>query len=253
LCAESLEAAQAADCGGADRIELCSNLSIGGVTPEFDLAADVIRAVAIPVYVLIRPRGGDFVYSTAEFGEMKRQIERIKLSGAAGVVTGVLLPDGRVDVERSRALVSQARPMAVTFHRAFDETPDLKEALESVILVGADSLLTSGGETDVLTGANSIASLVKLAGGRIQIIAGGGLRLETLLEVVRRTGVSALHGSLTRIESEDAGISSALETDVQAAVSLLRDEFKAVRRPEQRFSPTETCGKSSSGSTTGLQ
>jgi copper homeostasis protein len=143
--------------------------------------------------------------------------------------------------------------MSVTFHRAFDETPDLNEALESVILTGADSLLTSGGEADVLAGANSLASLVQQAGDRIRIIAGGGLRLETLLEVTRRTGVSALHGSLTRIDGDDSCMSSALETDVRAAVSLLRSEFEADLRPGRKFNPTATHGKSSSGSATGLQ
>ena len=228
LCAESMDAALAAGFGGADRIELCSNLPIGGITPEFDLVTDAINTLAIPVYVLIRPRGGDFVFTADEFDEMKRQIERIKLAGAAGVVTGVLLPDGRVDVERSRALVALARPMAVTFHRAFDQTPDLKEALESVILTGADFLLTSGGEEDVLAGADSIARLVKQAGDRIRIIAGGGLRLDTLREVVCRTGVLALHGSLTRFDGKSANMPRSLESDVRSAVTLLRGESEAM-------------------------
>jgi len=144
LCAESVQAAQAAELGGADRIELCSQLSIGGVTPSEELIAAVIRAVSIPVHVLIRPRGGDFVYSPAEFDQMRRQIDHVKQAGAAGIAIGVLLPDGNVDLERSRELVRHARPLSVTFHRAFDETANLTGALESVIQTGADCLLTSG-------------------------------------------------------------------------------------------------------------
>jgi copper homeostasis protein len=198
LCAENVEAAQAAKAGGADRIELCSQLSIGGVTPDADLIATAVEALSIPVHILIRPRGGDFVFTAAEFAQMRRQIEQAQRVGAAGVAIGMLLPDGRVDVERSRELVKLARPMSVTFHRAFDETADLSQALEDVIQTGADCLLTSGGAADVLSGAESIARLHRQARERLDIMAGGGLKLANLAEVVRRTGVSYLHGSLTR-------------------------------------------------------
>jgi copper homeostasis protein len=198
LCAENLEAAQAAEAGGADRIELCSQLSIGGVTPDADLIAAAVEALSIPVHVLIRLRGGDFVFSAAEFAQMRHQIEQVRRVGAAGVAIGVLFPNARVDVERSRELVKLARPMSVTFHRAFDEAADLSQALEDVIQTGADCLLTSGGAPDVLAGSESIARLHKQAHGRLTIMAGGGLQLANLAEVVRRTGISYLHGSLTR-------------------------------------------------------
>jgi copper homeostasis protein len=246
LCAESAQAAQAAELGGADRIELCSQLSISGVTPSEELTSAVIRALSIPVHVLIRPRGGDFVYSAAEFDQMRRQIEYVKQAGAAGIAIGVLLPNGRVDVERSRELVNLGRPLSVTFHRAFDETADLSGALESVIQTGADCLLTSGGAPDVLAGADSIARLRRQAAGRLQIMAGGGLRLANLAEVVRRTGVSYLHGSLTRrnVTPMQAEISEAngkqagnghpavdtqalLEADVRESIRLLGQEVAA--------------------------
>jgi copper homeostasis protein len=246
LCAESVQAAQAAELGGADRIELCSQLSIGGVTPSEELIAAVIRAVSIPVHVLIRPRGGDFVYSPAEFDQMRRQIDHVKQAGAAGIAIGVLLPDGNVDLERSRELVRHARPLSVTFHRAFDETANLTGALESVIQTGADCLLTSGGAPDVLAGADSIARLRRQAAGRLEIMAGGGLRLTNLAEVVRRTGVSYLHGSLTRrnetpIHAENgesngnhagnghllADTQAILQADVRESVRLLRQEVLA--------------------------
>jgi copper homeostasis protein len=246
VCAESVEAAQAAESGGADRIELCSQLPIGGITPEIELTRAAVRALSIPVHVLIRPRGGDFVFTVDEFDQMRRQIELAKEAGAAGVAVGVLLPDGRVDVKRTRELVELGRPLNVTFHRAFDETPNLTESLEAVIETGADCLLTSGGAADVLAGAESIAELRRQAGERLAVMAGGGLRLDNLVEVVRRTGVSHVHGSLTRWRetqgttnrSEGNGHilttghsavsgSAMLEADVRESVRLLRGEFTA--------------------------
>ncbi len=238
LCVETLSAARVAEAGGADRIELCAGLSVGGVTPCLDLTAAVVKAVAIPVHVLIRPRSGDFNFSEDEFDLMRRQIEEAKRSGAAGAAVGVLLADSRVDITRSRALVELTFPMKATFHRAFDETPNIANALEDVIATGADCLLTSGGEADVLAGAESIARLREQAGERLDVMAGGGLRLDNLAEVVRRTGVSFLHGSLTR---RDAGNGTepprnertamckptVLEADVREAVRLFHQEFKA--------------------------
>jgi copper homeostasis protein len=230
LCAESVEAATAAQAGGADRIELCSELAQGGLTPDAALTVASIAAISIPVYVLIRPRSGDFVFTPAEFELMRRQIEEAKDAGACGVAVGVLLPDDRVDVERTRALIELARPMKTTFHRAFDETPDLCEALESVIETGADGLLTSGGAAEVLRGADCIGSLLRLAGDRIHVIAGGGLRLATLTEVVRRSGNFSLHGSLTRKNSHRSpeAVQALLEADVREAVRMLRHEFREV-------------------------
>lgn len=230
LCAESIEAALAGESGGADRVELCSELAIGGVTPALELTAATVSALSIPVHVLIRPRGGDFAFTGAEFAAMKRQVEEAQEAGAAGVALGVLLADGRVDVERSRALVDLARPMAVTFHRAFDETPDQAEALEAVIETGADCLLTSGGAADVLSGADAIGRLSKQAGDRIRIMAGGGLRLENLVEVMRRSGVSAVHGSLTRKAAESVSVAEAVKADVGEALRLMRDAFADMAR-----------------------
>ena len=237
LCAETLQAARAAESGGADRIELCSELALGGLTPSPELMAAGIRALSIPVNVLIRPRSGNFVFTAEEFVEMRRQIGQAKEAGASGVAVGVLLPDGRVDVERTRALVELARPMAVTFHRAFDETPDLDEALENVIETGADNLLTSGGAANVLSGAESLARLRQRAAGRIHIIAGGGLRLTSLVEVVRRSGTFSLHGSLTRDNGAAARefTPDGLEAEVREAVRLLRSEFRNSHTPLQKI------------------
>ena len=228
LCAETLEAAGAASAAGAHRIELCSDLSCGGVTPSPDLLAVDFRSFDIPVHVLIRPRAGNFAFSTREFQLMIRQVEQAKHSGASGVALGVLFPDGRIDVDRTCELVQLAHPMSVTFHRAFDETPDLVEALESVIQTGADYLLTSGGAPDVLRGAEVIASLVKQAGDRIHIIAGGGLRLATLTQVVRLSGIYSLHGSLTHENgvAPSAANRQTLEAAVRRAIQLLSAEYQ---------------------------
>jgi copper homeostasis protein len=237
LCVETLQAAQAAEQGGANRIELCDRLDIGGITPGEKLVNTTIQALSIPIHVLIRPRGGDFVYSAVEFDLMKQQILWVKQAGAAGVALGVLLADGRVDVVRSRELVELARPMKVTFHRAFDRTPDMAEALEVVIRTGADCLLTSGGAPNVLAGAKQLKTLVIQAGDRIQIMAGGGLRLSSVAEVLEQTGLRCLHGSLTRRAGErfpksvitDLTNSQAaiLEDDVRTAVRLMHGHFAA--------------------------
>jgi len=237
LCVESLEAARAAEAGGADRIELCAGLAHGGVTPDFNLVAATVKAVSIPVFVLIRPRPGSFHFSEEEYGLMCVQVDAAKKAGAAGIAAGALQTDRRVDVTRSRKLVELAFPMKATFHRAFDEAPNLAEALEDVIATGADCLLTSGGKSDVLAGVESIACVREWAGNRLDVMAGGGLRLENLGEVVRRTGVTLLHSSLMRrnggccAENRPDGTPSCntvlLEADVRDAIRLFHEEFKA--------------------------
>jgi copper homeostasis protein len=224
LCAPSLAAALAADRGGADRIELCADLSVGGVTPGEDLLASVLASVSIPVHVLIRPRSGDFDFTVEEFALMRRQVRAAKAVGAHGVAIGVLLSNGHVDVDRTRELAELARPMKVTFHRAFDVTPDVSEALEAVVATGADLLLTSGGAADVLAGAESIGRIRNQAGKRLEVMAGGGLRLQNLREVVRRTGVSCLHGSLSAAAANNGHAPERrLEQDVREAMMLLRE------------------------------
>jgi copper homeostasis protein len=198
LCAETIEACLMARDGGAHRIELCSGLSEGGITPSHGLIADAVERSGLPVHVLVRPRGGSFVYSPSEVEVMRRDIVHIKQLGAAGVVLGVLQCDGCVDVEKTTALVQLARPMKVTFHRAFDATPSLRQALEDVIATGADRVLTSGGEPNVVAGSGALAELVRLAGERIQIAVGGGLRLQNAASVARATQAKHFHGSLRR-------------------------------------------------------
>jgi copper homeostasis protein len=196
LCAESVDACLAAYAGGAHRIELCTALSEGGLTPSYGLLREAVKKSGLPVHVLIRPRGGDFIYTTSEIDVMHEDLKYSHSVGASGVVVGLLRPDGTVDVERTRSLVETADPLEVTFNRAFDYTSSQEQALEDVIAAGCKRVLTSGGEPDVVRGAESLARLVTQAAGRIEVAVGGGLRLNTAAAVARATGARHFHGSL---------------------------------------------------------
>ena len=222
LCAETLEACQAAKAGGADRIELCSALSEGGLTPSHGLIRAAV-AQGLPVHVLVRPRAGGYCYSEAEQAVMAEDIGHARQLGAAGVVLGLLRPDHRVDIERTRALVELARPMAVTFHRAFDATPSLLIALEAVIAAGCNRVLTSGGERSVLAGAAQLMELVIEAGRRIEVAAGGGLRLENAASLARITGASHFHGSLRSRDGNGDRAGAVDAAIVSAVIEQLRN------------------------------
>jgi copper homeostasis protein len=195
VCIDSVEGAIAAQQGGAQRVELCDNLVEGGTTSSLGMIRTVCRSVSIAVNVIIRPRGGDFCYSPLEFEVMRQDILAAKEAGAHGVVIGLLLPDGRVDVERTRALVDLARPLSVTFHRAIDLCRDSAEALEDLARLGVDRILTSGRQPSALEGAECIAGLVRQSAGRVIIMAGGGITHETLPALLSATGVNEVHFS----------------------------------------------------------
>lgn len=192
ICSYSLESSINAQKSGAVRVELCSGPGEGGTTPSAGMIEAVRQAIHIALYVMIRPRGGDFVYSQDEVETMKRDIDFVRKAGADGVVLGILLTDGKVDVDRTRELVQYAQPLGVTFHRAFDLTPDPLEALEAVILTGAERILTSGQQPTAPAGASLLASLVSQAQKRIEIMAGGGVSAANALALAA-TGVDALH------------------------------------------------------------
>jgi copper homeostasis protein len=193
---ETLDSALAAERAGADRIELCNNLSVGGTTPGAELIAAVATRTLLPVFVLIRPRGGDFVYSDDEFDQMVRDIELSVRLGIAGIVTGALTAGGRVNVDRTRTLVTAAAGLPVTFHRAIDSAVDPRAALEEAIEAGASRVLTSGGAPTAVEGVDLIAALVGRARERITVIAGGGIREPNVRNVIERTGVREVHARL---------------------------------------------------------
>ena len=175
ICLESVESVIAAEKGGADRVELCSDLFEGGLTPTIGTVKTALRKSNIKINAMIRPRGGDFCYSDEEFEVMKEDIKAFKETGINGIVFGILTPEGDVDVKRSKEIIELARPLAVTFHRAFDMTRDPYKSLEELMELGVDRVLTSGQEATVPEGADLLEELVQIAGDRIIVMPGCGI------------------------------------------------------------------------------
>lgn len=195
VCAYSLESCRAAKEAGANRVELCTAMYDGGTTPSAAMIRMARRITGgMELYVMIRPRGGDFLYSEEEFFQMQEEIRFVKEVGVDGVVLGILQADGRVDCERTARLVKLASPLKVTFHRAFDMTCNSREALEDVIECGCFRILTSGMHNTALEGMRVLRELVEQAYGRIQIMAGSGVNA-TNARLLQGTGVDALHMS----------------------------------------------------------
>lgn len=194
-CVYSLDDAVEAERGGADRVELCASPADGGITPSYGTMDLARKQLSLTIYPIIRPRGGDFLYSAAEFEVMKYDISMCKSIGVDGVVFGVLRADGSLDVERCSELVENARPLGVTVHRAFDMARDAEQTLEELIAIGVDRVLTSGQATSALQGIPLLARLVRIAAGRIIIMPGGGVSVDTVVPIVEQTGVREVHAS----------------------------------------------------------
>lgn len=193
ICVDNLASVEACANGGADRIELCAGLVEGGTTPSIGFLHAARQAFPRKIMAMLRPRGGDFVYSDGEFELMLAEIDFLRRHGADGIVFGMLMPDGTVDAERSRILVERADGLDITFHRAFDACRDPAESLETLIELGIPRVLTSGGAPDVDLGRETIAALVKQAAGRIAILPGGGVKAATVGEILAATGAGEIH------------------------------------------------------------
>lgn len=220
-CVDSVASSVAAERGGAGRLELCDALFDGGTTPSAGMIAACREHVSIPIFVIVRPRGGGFVYSDAELDVMRRDILVARGLGAEGVVIGALRADGTVDDDHTRSLVNAAEGMEVTFHRAFDFAPDLGAALEALVSAGVSRVLSSGGAPSARDGLPTLASLVRQAGDRITVMAGGGIRDNTVREIIDGSGVREIHVRLTRLTR---GAGPGLRPGVRVRKTLPDDE-----------------------------
>lgn len=193
---ETVDQAEAAMAAGADRLELCGP-GEGGLTPDLATLDWLAKSRGFPVHAMVRPRPGDFVYDADEFEQMRRAIPRLRDHGAVGVVFGVLLPDGRLDVPRMQELVALSTGLRTVCHRAFDATPDAFEALRALLVLGVAEVLTSGHAPTALDGADTLRRLHAQAGGRLAVLAGGGVRPHNVRELVASSGVHRVHARAT--------------------------------------------------------
>lgn len=224
ICVFSPESCLNAQKGGANRVELCGGMYEGGTTPSYGLIEWARKHLSIEVYVMIRPRGGDFCYDQWEFETMQKDIEMAKKLGCDGVVFGILMPDGTIDIERNQQLVNLARPLKVTFHRAYDMTADPFSALEDIIQIGANRILTSGQKNTAIEGKTLLENIVKQAAGRIEIMAGAGVNNTNATELAQ-TGVDALHLTAKAIK---AGAMKYQKEEVSMASVLPANEYEIV-------------------------
>ena len=241
ICVDSLDSAAIAAKGGADRVELCSDLLEGGITPSSGLIQAVRARVDLGLHVMIRPRGGDSFYTESEFELMAADIAEAKRLGADGVVLGLLTADGEVDVPRTEMLVRLASPMQVTFHRAVDMTPDTTRACEDILGTGAHRVLTSGGKQTALMGAEQIAQMVKLVDNKIGIMAGSGIDAHSAVKVARTSGVKEFHASLRRrvmspVTFQKDGVSMGTPRNAEfVRYQLLEEDVRALRHALDRL------------------
>jgi copper homeostasis protein len=193
ICVEGIDGLVAAQQAGADRVELCASLLEGGLTPSLGVVREALRVGTIPFHVIIRPRGGDFLYSELEFASMIEDVKAMRDLGVVGVVIGCLTADGEIDEARTKALVDAARPMKVTCHRAFDMTRDYRAAVEALVRAGVDRVLTSGQRDTAVEGIDILKDTAAIADGRIVVMACGALDQGNIAQVRRATGVDEMH------------------------------------------------------------
>ncbi len=226
----NMDSAILAAASNADRLEICDNIYDGGTTPSYAFLEMAAKRFSIPVFPMIRPRGGDFLYSETDFQIMLKDILFAKSLGFAGIVTGVLEKSGHVDVKKLRKLVEAAFPMDVTFHRAFDRSKDPFENMEKIIDCGCERILTSGQQPDAIMGKDLIKALIEKAESRITIIPGSGVRKENILELATYTGATELHTSARKIiPSEMEFIQESMQENI-SNISVDGDEIREMKK-----------------------
>lgn len=237
----NIESCILAQAAGAHRIELCDNPGEGGTTPSYGFIKAAHENLQIELYPIIRPRGGDFFYSDAEFEVMKADVKICKELGCDGVVIGILNADGIVDKEKCKQLVALAYPMGVTFHRAFDRVTDARQALEDIIEIGCERILTSGLVPNALDGAEILAALIKQADERIIIMPGSGVRADNIIELAKKTGAVEFHTSArmnidSKMNYTNEGMKESLksivvnETEIKEIIFSLYNFFNAEKK-----------------------
>lgn len=231
VIAFTIESCSLIERAGAHRIELCDNPGDGGTTPSYGFLKQAREIVSIDLYPMIRPRGGDFLYSNHEFEIMKKDVLLCKEMGCEGVVFGLLDADGTIDKERTARLVELAYPMGVTFHRAFDRVRDGFEALETLVEIGCERILTSGLKPTVTEGAEALAQLIKAADERIVIMPGSGVRSNNIAQLAQVTGAAEFHTSArTGNGSTMHYLNTAMNEDLK---SVIVDEEEVIRTIKQ--------------------
>ncbi|WP_316825143.1 copper homeostasis protein CutC [Pedobacter miscanthi] len=221
VCANSYASALAAQNGGAKRAEFCDNLAEGGTTPSFAQIALAKKNLSIEIWPIIRPRGGDFLYSDTEFELMKEDIKICKSLKCEGVVIGILKADGTIDQERCTTLIELAKPMDVAFHRAFDMSNDMDQALEDLIELGIKRVLTSGGASSAPLGAEKLSQLVKKANGRITIMPGAGINESNIPQLINQTGATEFHAS-----AKEFVASKMIFRNTESKMGSIEDEYR---------------------------
>ena len=236
ISAGSVDDCITAEAGGADRVELNSALAVGGLTPSLGALIEVKARTALPVMAMARPRPGGFCYGGVEFATMQRDIDLLLAHGADGIVFGVLHADGSIDVERNRILVEQVRsgarhlkrPCQLVFHRAFDVVPDSLRAMEQLIDLGIDRIMSSGQEANAYNGVTTLSLLHETASGRIEILPAGGVNRFTVHDILKRSGCRQIHASLSGLKVD---ASTASRPQIHFGASSLP--------PEDRYSATD--------------
>jgi copper homeostasis protein len=226
ICCYNLESVMNASAAGGDRIELCADPGAGGTTPGIGLIKTVRKKIELTLYPIIRIRGGDFLFSDEEFQVMLQEVDSCKSAGCEGVVFGMLQPDGRIDKLHASRLVERAYPMGVCFHRAFDWTRNPFEALEDIIEIGCERILTSGQQPTAIMGASLIRDLIKMADGRIEIMPGSGIRAHNIRDLKIETGATQFHSSARILKKTSMEFIQPFMAEDQSLVMADRGEIE---------------------------